>query len=155
MQTTVSTTAQGKATQGRRRSLRSLGPVLIVEDDGLVALDIAEALSNAGVKSVVTCSSVVEAMAELEREMPALLVLDVHLADRGDGWALAELASQLGDSPPLILFTTATPAAIPATAAGLGKVLPKPFHTDALIALIEKERSTGLFGRIRQALSGE
>ena len=155
MQATVRTTAQGEGTRGRRRPLRALGPALIVEDDGLVALDIAEALTEAGARSVTTCASVAEAMAELEKAVPALMVLDVHLADRDDGWALAELATQLGESPPLILFTTATPAAIPATAAGLGKVLPKPFCTDVLIAMIEKERSSGLFGRLRQALSGQ
>lgn len=155
VQAKVPTTAQGKGTRDRRRSLRALGPALIVEDDGLVALDIAEALTEAGARSVITCASVAEAMAELEKAVPALMVLDVHLADRDDGWALAELATQLGESPPLILFTTATPGAIPATAAGLGKVLPKPFRTEALIAMIEKERSSGLFGRLRQALSGQ
>lgn len=144
---------QDGASQGRRVARRTLGPALVVEDDGIVAFDIAQALAEAGADPVVTCASVAEAMAQLEQSVPALMILDVHLADRDDGWALAELAAQLGDSRPLVLFTTATPSVIPPTAAGLGKVLPKPFRMEALIALIEQDRAPGLFGRIRQALS--
>ncbi|WP_343071053.1 response regulator [Novosphingobium jiangmenense] len=149
-----STQQVGKSAR-KRKALRTLGPALVVEDDGLVAMDIAEALQEAGAEPVVICASVAEAMVQLEIAVPSLLVLDVHLADRDDGWALAELAIQLGESPPLIVFTTATPSSIPASAADLGHVLAKPFQTEALIALIEKERPAGLFGRIRHALSGQ
>lgn len=148
-------TTQQDRNAGKRKPLRALGHALIVEDDGLIAMDIAEALADAGAAPVVTCASVAEAMVELERAVPSLLVLDVHLADRDDGWALAELAIQLAQSPPLILFTTATPASIPPSASALGHVLPKPFRTEALIRLIEKERPASLFGRIRLALSGQ
>lgn len=146
---------QDHSSAKRRKATRTLGQALVVEDDGLIALDIAEALEEAGANPVVTCASVAEAMVQLELAVPALLVLDVHLADRDDGWALAELAIQLGESPPLIVFTTATPSLIPASAADLGHVLAKPFLTEALIALIEKERPTSLLGRIRHALSGQ
>ena len=152
---TVPTTRQDRSSARRRKALRALGHALVVEDDGLVAMDIAEALEEAGAEPVVTCASVAEAMVQLELAVPSLLVLDVHLADRDDGWALAELAIQLGESPPLIVFTTATPGSIPASAADLGHVLAKPFRTQALIALIERERPTGLLGRIRHALSGQ
>lgn len=152
---TVTTTRQDGSNARQRKPLRSLGHALVVEDDGLIAMDIAEALAEAGAEPVVTCVSVAEAMLELERAAPALLVLDVHLADRDDGWALAELAIQLAQSPPLILFTTATPSSIPPSASTLGHVLPKPFRTEALISLIEQQRPVGLIGRIRHALSGQ
>lgn len=138
---------------GPSRELRALGLALVVEDDVLIALDIAEALADAGASPVITCASIAEAMGHLSRAVPALLVLDVHLADRDDGWALAELAIQLGDARPLVVFTTSTPEAIPASAAMLGHVLAKPFHTQDLIALVHRHKPSGLLGRLRGALS--
>lgn len=146
-------TDHGRAKPTSRKGRRSLGAALVVEDDGIIALDIAEALTEAGADSVVACSSIAEAMEHLARTMPALLVLDVHLADRDDGWALAELAMQLGEARPLVVFTTATPESIPASAARLGHVLPKPFRTDDLIALVYREKPAGIIRRIRGALS--
>ena len=134
------------------RNHRSLGHALIVEDDGLIALDLAEALSAAGAESVVTCSSIAEAMEHLSQTVPALLILDVHLADRDDGWALAELATQLGDKRPLVVFTTGTPDSIPPSAAQLGHVLAKPFRIEELIALVHRHTPAGWLGRIRGAL---
>lgn len=136
-----------------RKGRRSLGPALVVEDDGIIALDIAEALADAGADPVVTCSSIAEAMEHLAHTMPALLVLDVHLADRDDGWALAELAMQLGEARPLVVFTTATPESIPASAAQLGHVLAKPFRTDELVALVFRHKPAGIIRRIRGAFS--
>lgn len=135
------------------RPPRSLGFALVVEDDALIALDIAEALAEAGAHPVLTCPSIAEAMEELSRAVPALLVLDVHLADRDDGWALAELAMQFGEAKPLVLFTTATPDSIPESARRLGHVIAKPFRTQDLIAVIFRERPAGLFGRLRGAFS--
>lgn len=135
------------------RAPRSLGAALIVEDDGLIALDLAEALAEAGAEPVLTCSSIAEAMDELSRAIPAVLVLDVHLADRDDGWALAELAAQLGEAMPLVLFTTATPDSIPESARRLGHVIAKPFRTEDLISLIYRERPAGLLDRLRGAFS--
>lgn len=148
------TTGQDQDKPVRRRRPGPLGRALVVEDDGLIATDIAEALAEAGASPVEICASIAHAMERLERAVPALLILDVHLADRDDGWALAELAIQLGESPPLILFTTATPDSIPQSAAELGHVLAKPFRTEDLIALVRREKPRGLLGRIRNALSG-
>lgn len=142
---------RGKPALPRKR--RALGAALVVEDDALIALDIAEALEDAGADPVAICPSIAEAMDALSRSVPALLVLDVHLADRDDGWALAELAIQLGDTPPLVVFTTATPQSIPLSAARLGHVLPKPFRTTDLVSLIHRERPAGLISRIRDAFS--
>ena len=130
-----------------------MGHALVVEDDGLIAFEIAEALRDAGADPVITCASIAQAMEHLGRTVPSVLVLDVHLADRDDGWALAELAMQLGESRPLVVFTTATPESIPPSAAALGHVLAKPFHTDNLIALIFRHKPAGLIGRIRGVLS--
>ncbi len=133
-----------------RGSTASLGRALVVEDDVLVAMDMAAALTDGGAEKVAICASISAALQEMERTPPDLLVLDVHLADRDDGWSLAELAMQLSPVPPLIVFSTATPDSIPAETAALGHVLAKPFPPDALIRLVREHRApTGLLARFR------
>lgn len=132
---------------------RPLGRALVVEDDGLIAMDIAAALGDAGASPVLVCATIAAAMIELEQAVPALLVLDVHLADRDDGWALAELAHQLAETPPLVMFTTASPEMIPPSAASLGHILPKPFRTEELVALAHRQSGGGLLARIRDVFS--
>ncbi len=143
-----------KATSSRRKS-QSLGRALIVEDDALLAMNLEDALMTGGAEAVVVCDSVAAAMAELERLKPDILILDVQLADRDDGWALAELATALSPRPPAIIFSTGAPERIPEKVAQLGAVLAKPYDPAALIALlVELRRKPGLLGRLREALAG-
>ncbi len=141
-------------TNGLQTPPESLGRVLIVEDDGLIALDLAEALTDAGAEKVAICPSVAAALGELERFKPDVLVLDVHLADRDDGWTLAELVSQLSARPPLIVFSTGAPGSIPVAIAGMGHVLAKPFPPEDLVRLVRiHRRRPGLIARLRGVLS--
>jgi len=136
---------------GRKRP--SLGRALIVEDDPLLAMSLEDALRDGGAERVVVCDSVAAAMAELDKLKPDILVLDVQLADRGDGWAMAELVHELSPRPPAIVFSTGAPERIPAKVAELGAVLTKPYDPQALIAvLIEHRRKPGLLDRLREAL---
>jgi CheY-like chemotaxis protein len=131
-----------------------LGNALVVEDEAIVALAMADSLAEAGADEIATCHTTAQALIEMQRLRPAILVLDVHLADRDDGWALAELAMAISPSPPLIVFSTATPERIPAHIAELGHVLAKPFPPDALARLVQRHgRPGGLLGRLRSALS--
>jgi two-component system, response regulator PdtaR len=59
--------------------------VLIVEDDFLVADEIDRALSDAGFDVVGVAASAHEAMELAESQKPALAVMDVRLAEEGDG----------------------------------------------------------------------
>lgn len=131
-----------------------LGPALVVEDEAIVALAIADTLSEAGADEVAICYTTAQALVEMQRLRPAILVLDVHLADRDDGWALAELAVAITTTPPLIVFSTATPESIPPRIAELGHVLAKPFPPNALATLVQRHaRHPGLLGRLRNVLS--
>lgn len=132
----------------------SLGRALVVEDDGLIAMALAEALADAGASEVAVCATVTEALAQLDRLRPHILVLDVHLADSDDGWTLAELVMQLGPVPPLIVFSTATPESIPRAAAGLGYVLAKPFRPEELVKLVLDHRRASLMSRLGTAFGG-
>ncbi|MDF8333582.1 response regulator [Novosphingobium cyanobacteriorum] len=142
------------STGGRSTGFGSLGRALIVEDDAIIALDMADALTDGGAEKVVICPSISAALAELERFKPEVLVLDVRLADRDDGWTLAELVTQLNPVPPLIVFSTGLPESIPAQAAALGHILAKPFHPEELVRLVRLHRQKpGLIARLRGALS--
>jgi len=143
-----------KASTPKRKKPPSLGRALIVEDDALLAMSLEDALLAGGAAKVVACDSIAAAMAELETLKPDILVLDVQLADRGDGWAMAELVTELSPRPPAIVFSTGAPERIPEKVAGLGAVLAKPYDPEKLIAVLaEHRRKPGLMGRLREALA--
>ena len=140
--------------QGRKKQ-PSLGRALSVEDDPLLAMSLEDALMAGGAEAVVVCASVTAAMAELDRLKPDILILDVQLADRDDGWAMAELVTTLSPRPPAIIFSTGAPERIPEHVAQLGAVLAKPYDPAALIAVLaDLRRKPGLLGRLRHALAG-
>ena len=103
-----------EATSSRKRQ-PSLGRALIVEDDPLLAMNLEEALMKGGAQAVVVCDTVAAAMAELERLKPDILILDVQLADRDDGWAMAELVTTLSPPPPRSSFQPVPPNESPNT----------------------------------------
>ena len=136
-----------KAAPGRKTAA-SLGRILIVEDDALLCLAMETALLDGGAKAVECCATTEAALAALEQGRPDVVVIDVHLADRDDGWAIAELVTQLGPRAPRIVFSTASPDAIPPEIAGLGTVIEKPYSPDELVAVVRGGRKVGLFGRL-------
>lgn len=136
------------ATKGRTKR-GSIGHVLVVEDDAILCMAIEQALLDGGAKSVHCCASTEAALVELESRRPDAVILDVHLADRDDGWAIAELLTQLGPRRPRIVFSTGNPGAIPAEIAGLGLVLEKPYAPgDLVTALRSAPKRGGLIGRL-------
>ena len=136
-----------------RKAKPALGSVLLVEDDTLIALAIEDALLAGGASAVTICSTTAEALAALRETRPDGLVLDVHLADRDDGWALAELVNSVGPTPPRIVFSTGAPQDIPAEIAELGPVLEKPYDPADLIAALGQPPRPGLLSRLKQALA--
>lgn len=127
---------------------------LVVEDDAVLAIMIAETLKDLGAEQVSVCPSIALAVDELDRSTPDLLVLDVHLADRDDGWTIVELLRELTPALPPIIFSTATPESIPSRIASMGVVLAKPFASEdltAAIGLASRPRA-GLLARLKEAL---
>jgi CheY-like chemotaxis protein len=143
--------ADGKT--GRSRAAGSLGRVLLVEDDAILALATEQALRDAGADHVIICSTTAEALAALRGDRTDAMVLDVHLADRDDGWAIAELVSEVGPHPPRIVFSTGAPDDIPDEIAELGPVLVKPYDSSELVALLRKPPRESLLARLREALN--
>lgn len=113
---------------------QTLQKVLIVEDDALLAASLEDAFHAAGVKQVRISATTAAAIAEIGEIAPQVMILDVNLADRSDGWGLAEMARELFDRPPLIIFSTGMPEAIPDRVKELGVVMAKPYAPDDLVA---------------------
>lgn len=107
-------------------------PALVVEDDALTALATQDLLVSEGYDPVEICDSAKAALALLADLAPRLLVLDAGLADRADGWLIAELARETISPAPRLIFLTGSPDQIPAHIAQLGTVLAKPCGEDAL-----------------------
>ncbi len=137
----------------RRSAARKLPErVLVVEDDALLALSLEDALREAGVNDVIVCPTLDLAMASLEAAPPDAIVLDNHLDDRRDGWALAELVSIVGPNHPHIVFSTAAPEEIPDEIAQLGPVLEKPYDPSLLVDALRHGNGGALLSRWRGAL---
>jgi PAS domain S-box-containing protein len=80
-------------------------PILIVEDEGLVALDLEERLVRMGYRVTGRCASGADAIAAAERTRPDLVLMDVALRGPVDGiTAAAEIRRRTAAS---ILYLTA------------------------------------------------
>ena len=126
--------------------------VLVVEDDPVLALNIEESLRDAGVRTITLTTNTDDALAALRNAPPQAIVLDVHLADRDDGWAVAELVQTLGPQRPQIIFSTGSPDEIPEEIAAAGVVLAKPYATEELLQALREPKARGLFSRLRNVL---
>ena len=83
---------------------------------------------------------------------PTAVILDVHLGDRDDGWAIAELLSLLGTKLPRIIFSTGSPQDIPRSIAAMGPVFEKPYDADQLVKVLIGDRKSGIFAQLRDTL---
>ena len=144
------------ATPGKQKSAKTpagppakLGRVLLVEDDPILAMALEDALLAGGAREVIICQTMQATMAELDSgKRLSAIVLDCHLADRDDGWALAELVDMLGPRRPRIVFSTGSPKEIPPQVAEMGPVFEKPYDPALLVEVLASDRKRGLFARL-------
>lgn len=104
--------------------------VLVVEDEVLIRLMIADALRAQGI-SVIEASNGDEAMRVLQSELPIQLVItDVRMANESDGLALAHAARAARPGLKLIVASSLHPGEL----AGLADaVFSKPYHLSAIV----------------------
>jgi len=124
--------------------------VLIVEDDYIVAFDVAAALIDAGYEVAAMTSSEVEALDVASRIRPDFAVVDINLAP-GDGRVVAQqLRREYGT---VVLFATAQCRDVEhLTASGAMACLPKPYDArdvpKALLAMQAKVDGAPVVGRL-------
>lgn len=136
------------------RKKADLGAILVVEDDPVLALNLEATLIERGARKVVICPTTRDALEALEDSEFDAIVLDVHLADRSDGWTVAELVCELGPRPPAFIFATGAPEAIPEEVAELGIVLEKPYDAHELVDEIVRQRRTGgVLAKLREVIA--
>jgi DNA-binding response OmpR family regulator len=100
--------------------------VLIVEDEFLIRLTLAEALSDEGFE-VMEAATGDEALVTLLAERPDLLLTDIQLPGRMDGLALARRARENAPEMPVI-FMTGRPDSMGTTSpAGRNVFIAKPY----------------------------
>ena len=141
--------------KAKKSDLKGAAPkrVLVVEDDAILALALEDELRAIGVADVEICHSTEDALRALRAEKPDVLVLDVHLADRNDGWAIAELVDHIGPKPPRIIFSTGAPGDIPEAIAQLGAIMEKPYDPTQLAPLLLEPKRVGIISRLRASLN--
>jgi CheY-like chemotaxis protein len=109
--------------------------VLIVEDDPIIALDFEDTLLGFGVKTVRTAGSVARALALIEQQSPDFALLDVSLI-REKSFAVAERLETL-KIPYAFVTGYGVDARLPAAFTDKPR-LPKPYSTDALLVLLNR-----------------
>ncbi len=78
--------------------------VLIIEDEGLIAMDLALMLRSFGAKEVATAASAEEGLQSLRQHKPDIIFVDIKLKGVMDGVELAEII-QSNDPLPLVYIT--------------------------------------------------
>lgn len=112
----------------------SAHPILVVEDEFLIALDIVAALENAGVAVVGPASTVGDALAAIERELLRGALLDAHLGDESAG-RIADLLAARG--LPFAFVSGYGPESLPPAHRG-APLVRKPFTDQDLLLAIAR-----------------
>lgn len=103
---------------------------LIIEDEPLIALHIADLAEEAGAASVGLAQTEAAAIDAASEQKPDIILSDVHLLIGTGPSAVATIRRELGEIP--VIFITATPDALkgfdPRTV-----VMVKPFDGESLI----------------------
>jgi DNA-binding response OmpR family regulator len=110
--------------------------LLYVEDEGLIAMDVTEALKDAGfdVQHVINGRDAAAAPREHAARYQAL-VTDVRLPEV-DGWELARLARELNPSIPVVYVSGDSAAGWSAHGVPKSLMLQKPFAMAQVLAAI-------------------
>ena len=110
-------------------------PILVVDDDPTILATVSEALDLEGFP-VVTATNGAEALDELVRHRPSLVLLDMRMPVL-DGWGFARRLRERGSNPPIVVMTAAQDARHWAQEIGAAGFVAKPFEVDDLLATVE------------------
>lgn len=112
--------------------MSNANPILVVEDEFLIALDIVAALENAGLEVVGPASTVSDALAAIESSPLRGALLDAHLGGESAGRIADALASR---GLPFAFVSGYGRESLPATHSTVPLVR-KPFTDQDLLAAV-------------------
>jgi CheY-like chemotaxis protein len=117
------------------------GGVLIVDDDEDLRGMVEMVLNLEGYR-VRAAGDGAEALAEVEREMPAVILLDMRMPVM-DGWTFAtRFRARYGPAAPIVVLTAAADARQRAQDIGAEDFLAKPFSLPALLWIVDRNLKT-------------
>ncbi len=115
---------------------RAPSPILVVDDDPTILATVSEALDLEGFP-VVTATNGREALDELARHRPSLVLLDMRMPVL-DGWGFMRAIREQGLTLTVVVMTAAADAGRWGREIGAQAVLAKPFELDDLIHAVER-----------------
>jgi two-component system, response regulator PdtaR len=108
--------------------------VLIVEDEALIAMDLALQVESLGYELIGVASSADGALVKAAEKPADIALVDLDLADGRTGTILAEkLASLYGTA---IIIVTAHPRDVTEGEAGIVRIVPKPCTQETIAAAL-------------------
>jgi two-component system response regulator PilR (NtrC family) len=111
-------------------------PILVVDDDPTILATVSETLDMEGYP-VVTASNGAEALQEVDRNRPSLVLLDMRMPVM-DGWSFMRAVRERGLELTVVVMTAATDARRWAAEIGAQGVLAKPFELDDLTNAVRR-----------------
>jgi CheY-like chemotaxis protein len=111
-------------------------PILVVDDDPTILATVSEALDLEGFP-VVTATNGAEALDEVTRHRPSLVLLDMRMPVL-DGWGFMHAIRERGISLTVVVMTAAADARRWGREIGAQAVLSKPFELDELVGAVER-----------------
>lgn len=110
-------------------------PILVVDDDPSIRAMLCDVLTHEGYR-VAEARDGMEALAAVEREVPAAILLDV-LMPMLDGSSLAQALRESGVDVPIVVVT-ASDAPVWGRRVGAAAVISKPFDLDELLDVVHR-----------------
>lgn len=107
--------------------------LMIVEDDALVAMDLNDALEDAGYKMLDLTDRQEAALNVAKAEKPHLALVNISLAGNDDGIELSEHLKAMGI--PVLLISGQASRASSAKSVAIGS-MPKPYSSAAMVAAV-------------------
>jgi DNA-binding response OmpR family regulator len=109
--------------------------ILVVEDDPLIREFVVEALREEGF-DVIHAASGEQALAWCGRRAADVLVTDIRLPGKVDGWQIAERCREHNPELPVIYATGFSPVAPRPVSGSL--LLQKPFHPEEIVTAVRR-----------------
>jgi DNA-binding NtrC family response regulator len=113
--------------------------ILFVEDDPLIREIVVEALHDEGFH-VIEASDGEEALAWCKQRVADVLVTDIRLPGRIDGWQIAERCREHNPELPVIYATGFSPVEARPVPGSLS--LEKPYHPKAIVRAVRQVTET-------------